>query len=127
MEDVVPGDIVRLSAGDMVPADVRIVSAKDLFITQAALTGESEPVEKVAGTLEVAYHGRGTGLAIDDCTNIAFSGTTVQSGSATALVLCTGAHTYLGQRGAGDGGQARPRPASTSAWPPSPACWWRSC
>ena len=97
MEDVVPGDIVRLSAGDMVPADVRIVSAKDLFITQAALTGESEPVEKVAGTLEVAYHGRGTGLAIDDCTNIAFSGTTVQSGSATALVLCTGAHTYLGR------------------------------
>ena len=97
MEDVVPGDIVRLSAGDMVPADVRIIAAKDLFITQAALTGESEPVEKTADAVEIPYHGRGTALAIDDCTNIAFSGTTVQSGSATALVLCTGGHTYLGR------------------------------
>lgn len=97
MEDVVPGDIVKLSAGDMIPADVRIITAKDLFVTQAALTGESEPVEKTAEPVEIEYHGRGTSIAIDDCTNIAFSGTTVQSGSATAVVLCTGKHTYLGK------------------------------
>ena len=97
MDDLVVGDIVHLSAGDMIPADVRILDAKDLFVSQASLTGESEPVEKTAEPVEIEYHGRGTSIAIDDCTNIAFSGTTVQSGSATAVVLCTGKHTYLGK------------------------------
>ena len=96
MDEIVPGDIVRLSAGDMVPADVRIVAAKDLFVTQSALTGESEPVEKRSDAV-FGDQGAPRALSISDCANIAFAGTTVQSGSATAVVLCTGRSTYLGK------------------------------
>ena len=96
MDEIVPGDIVRLSAGDMVPADVRIVTAKDLFVTQSALTGESEPVEKCSDAV-FGDQDAPRALSISDCTNIAFAGTTVQSGSATAVVLCTGRSTYLGR------------------------------
>lgn len=99
LEDVVPGDIVRLSAGDIAPADLRIITAKDLFINQATLTGESEPVEKTEPAVMLESHGRGTSvpLALGDCTNIVFSGTTVQSGSAMAVTVCTGKDTYLGK------------------------------
>ncbi len=94
MADVVPGDIIRLSAGDLVPADLRIVSAKDLFINQAALTGESEPQEK---TSAATVREGGAPLSLQDCGCIAFSGTTVQSGSAVAVAVATGSETYLGR------------------------------
>lgn len=99
LEDVVPGDIVRLSAGDIVPADLRIITAKDLFVNQATLTGESEPVEKLPAAVALESGGRGARvpLTLGDCSNIVFSGTTVQSGSATAVAICTGKDTYLGK------------------------------
>lgn len=96
MSEVVPGDIIRLAAGDMIPADVRIVEARDLFVNQAALTGESEPVEKTAVALLGEDASVPAMLSLSDCTNIAFAGTSVQSGTATAVVVATGAQTYLG-------------------------------
>ena len=84
-----PGDLVALSAGDMIPADCRVLTARDLFVAQAAMTGESLPVEKFvergsdeAGPLEQR--------------NLVFMGTNVVSGSATALVVATGSRTYFG-------------------------------
>lgn len=90
LRDLAPGDVVKLSAGDMIPADVRVVSAKDLFVTQSSLTGESYPVEK--------FETRGVGpcQSLLDFNNICFMGTSVESGAATALVALTGAKTYLG-------------------------------
>ena len=91
MADLLPGDIVLLSAGDMIPADVRILKAKDLFVSQSALTGESEPVEKFPDP------GKNTGESgLFDLRNICFMGTNVVSGSATAVVLSTGDNTYFG-------------------------------
>jgi len=90
LKDLVPGDIVRLSAGDMIPADLRILSSKDLFIVQAALTGESLPVEKFD-----VPETRGNVSPID-LINICFLGTSVESGTATGVVLETGSRTYLG-------------------------------
>ena len=83
------GDIVHLSAGDMLPADVRILDAKDLFVSQASLTGESEPIEKIPMVNE-------TRDAITDYTNIAFMGSNVLSGSASAVVVTVGDHTLFG-------------------------------
>ena len=96
---LVPGDIIRLAAGDMVPADARLLSAKDLFLNQAALTGEALPVERKAATpaadiqnpLELA--------------NLCFLGSNVESGSATAVVIHTGNRTYFGSLAAGIVGQ----------------------
>ena len=90
MDDLVCGDIVHLSAGDMVPADIRILYAKDLFISQSSLTGESEPIEKTAETV------REEAGSVTDYTNIAFMGSNVISGSATAVVICTGDNTLFG-------------------------------
>lgn len=90
-EYVVPGDLIHLSAGDMVPADVRIVSSKDLFISESALTGESMPVEKLA----TVYTGSDKLSAIDR-TNLCFLGTNVLSGSGTAIVISTGDKTLFG-------------------------------
>jgi Mg2+-importing ATPase len=90
LKHLVPGDVVMLSAGDMIPADVRVVSSRDLFITQATLTGESLPVEKLH-TRETR-----TGISPLDLVNICFLGTSVESGAATAVVLTTGAQTYFG-------------------------------
>ena len=87
---LVPGDVVHLSAGDMIPGDVRILSCRDLFITQASLTGESVPVEK----FEKAG-GPGDRSALE-FKNLCFLGTAVESGTATAVVVETGARTYLG-------------------------------
>ena len=89
IDEVVVGDIVHLSAGDMIPADVRIIEAKDLFVSQASLTGESEPVEKIPASCE----------ASDSATsyeNIAFMGSSVVSGSATALAFSAGDGTLFG-------------------------------
>ncbi len=91
LKQLVPGDIVKLSAGDMVPADVRLLSAKDLFVIQATLTGESMPVEKTE-----ARDPR-TNISSIEHTNICFLGTSVESGSATAVIVATGAQTYFGK------------------------------
>ena len=89
LDEVVVGDIVHLSAGDMLPADVRILDAKELFVSQASLTGESEPIEKIPMVNE-------TRDAITDYTNIAFMGSNVLSGSASAVVVTVGDHTLFG-------------------------------
>ncbi|MDR0443572.1 MAG: magnesium-translocating P-type ATPase [Treponema sp.] len=90
MDEIVVGDVIYLAAGDMVPADVRIISAKDLFISQSALTGESEPVEKFAQTEKNA------GRNPLELNNLAFMGTNVISGSATAIAITVGDDTILG-------------------------------
>jgi len=90
LRDLVPGDIILLSAGDMVPADVRLISAKDLFVNQAALTGESLPVEKSAGVPEKKSDNP---LEIS---NICYLGSNIESGTATAVVIATGKDTFLG-------------------------------
>lgn len=89
LEDVVTGDIIFLSAGDMIPADVRILSAKDMFVSQSALTGESEPVEKYA------FCGNEK-AALTEITNLAFMGSNVVSGSAKAAAVAVGNDTMLG-------------------------------
>jgi Mg2+-importing ATPase len=91
LQQLVPGDIVKLSAGDMVPGDVRLVSAKDLFIIQATLTGESMPVEKTD-----ARDPRENVSPIEH-TNLCFLGTSVETGSATAVIFATGLQTYFGK------------------------------
>ncbi len=96
---LVPGDIVRLAAGDMVPADVRVLTAKDLFLNQAALTGESVPVEKKAPPTS------GEISNPLELPNIAFLGTNVESGTATAVVIRTGEQTYFGSLAASIMGQ----------------------
>ena len=94
MDDLVVGDIVHLSVGDMVPADVRILDAKDLFVSQSGLTGESEPVEKLAAAVQAGE------TAVTEYSNIAFMGSNVVSGSGTAVVICTGDHTLFGSMAA---------------------------
>ena len=89
IRDLVPGDHVVLSAGDMIPADCCLLIAKDLFVSQAAMTGESLPVEKFAGIAQPFN-------SIFDAPNLVFMGTNVISGSATALVVATGSRTYFG-------------------------------
>jgi Mg2+-importing ATPase len=91
LRELVPGDVVKLSAGDMIPGDVRLLSAKDLFIIQATLTGESLPVEK-----NDARDPR-PGIQPIEHTNLCFLGTSVESGSATAVIVATGAQTYFGK------------------------------
>jgi len=90
IEELVPGDLVQLSAGDMIPADVRLLSAKDLFVNQSTMTGESMPAEKMASTVEDAS---GNPMELP---NLCFMGTNVVSGTAIALVVTTGADTYFG-------------------------------
>ena len=96
---LVPGDIIHLAAGDMVPADVRLLTAKDLFLNQAALTGEALPVERKAA---LAAADSENPL---DLPNLCFLGSNVESGSATAVVLHTGERTYLGALAASIVGQ----------------------
>jgi Mg2+-importing ATPase len=96
--ELVAGDIVHLAAGDMVPADLRLFSAKDLFISQAILTGESLPVEKAAPTPAQVSEADSPG-ALDnplDLPTVCYMGTNVVSGSASAVVVATGPRTYLG-------------------------------
>jgi Mg2+-importing ATPase len=92
LRDLVPGDIIKLSAGDMIPGDVRVLSSKDLFVSQGSLTGESLPVEK--------FHEPESKTEVSssptEIKNTCFMGTSVQSGTATAVVAATGVNTYLG-------------------------------
>ena len=88
IEELVPGDVVKLASGDMIPGDVRFIETKDLFIDQSQLTGESNPVEKFT-TAE-------TGVGVTDLANIGFMGSNIVSGSAKAIILTTGEETYFG-------------------------------
>lgn len=90
--ELVPGDIVFLAAGDMIPADMRIIESKDLFISQASLTGESEPIEKFPEVKEKQYR-KGSIVELD---NICYMGSTVISGAAKGIVFETGNRTFLG-------------------------------
>jgi Mg2+-importing ATPase len=99
LRELVPGDVVKLSAGDMIPGDVRLLTAKDLFIIQATLTGESLPVEKTD-----ARDPR-ENISVIEHTNLCFLGTSVESGSATALIVATGAQTYFGKMASSLAGQ----------------------
>jgi Mg2+-importing ATPase len=88
--ELVPGDIIRLNAGDLVPADARLLDVKDLQVRESALTGESLPVEKSARDLPEEKHG------VADATNSVFLGTAVQTGLGTAVIVRTGRGTALG-------------------------------
>jgi Mg2+-importing ATPase len=91
IHDVVPGDVINLSAGDIAPADARILSAKDLFINQSTLTGESFPVEKTSATVKTKNP------AVTEWNNYLFMGTSIVSGTAVALVVKTGSSTEYGK------------------------------
>ena len=99
IEEIAVGDLVHLSAGDMIPADLRILAAKDLFISQSALTGESEPVEKTACS-------GGARDTLTDTENLAFMGSNVVSGSATAVAVAVGNGTMLGNMAGSLNGEA---------------------
>jgi P-type Mg2+ transporter len=91
MEEIVPGDLVALSAGDMIPADLRVLSAKDMFINQSTLTGEAMPVEKFpAAPIRPADDPF-------DLANICFMGSNVVSGYGTGVIVHTGRKSYFGQ------------------------------
>ena len=90
VDEIVPGDIVHLSAGDMIPADLRLLSAKDLFVSQAVLTGESMPVEKSANGIPSPP----ANLLEDP--RLCFMGSNVVSGTGTGVAVATGAQTYFG-------------------------------
>jgi Mg2+-importing ATPase len=88
--DLVPGDVIKLNAGDLVPADARLLEERDLQVRESALTGESLPVEKEVADLAASL------VSISQATNSVFLGTTVQTGLATAVVVHTGAATAFG-------------------------------
>jgi Mg2+-importing ATPase len=90
LKELVPGDVVQLSAGDMVPADMRLISARDLFLNQAALTGESMPVEKIPAVVSLDHQNP------LEMQNICFLGSNIESGTGTAVVIQTGKETYFG-------------------------------
>lgn len=92
IKELVPGDIIHLAAGDMIPADVRFIITKDIFLSQSALTGESEPVEKLVVPKLLVNDD----TIASDIQNIGLLGTNVISGSAVALVISTAEDTYLG-------------------------------
>lgn len=90
LAELVPGDLVHLSAGDMVPADLRLVACKDLHVIQASLTGEAFPVEKSHASEKAS------GGSPLERKNLCFLGTSVETGTARGVVVCTGRQTYLG-------------------------------
>ena len=96
IDELVPGDIVYLSAGDMVPADVRVLAAKDLFVSQASLTGEALPVEKLDRSARPQ-----TPAAVTELPTICLMGTSVISGTSTSVVIATGGNTSFGRMAKG--------------------------
>lgn len=90
-EQVVIGDVVKLNAGSIIPADLRIMESKDLFLNQSVFTGESIPIEKKEGLMDAD--------TLFELSNICFMGSSVISGTATAVVIETGFSTYLGAMG----------------------------
>ena len=98
IDEIVIGDVVHLSSGDVVPADLRIFSARDLFVSQASLTGESEPVEKRASlAADASATAAASAPALTDLASLAFMGSTVISGNARGIVVATGARTMFGE------------------------------
>ena len=96
--DEIVGDVIHLSSGDIVPADLRIFAARDLFVSQASLTGESEPIEKRASLDVTGLEGLDVAAtAITDLSDLAFMGSTVISGNARGIVVATGARTMFGE------------------------------
>lgn len=93
LDELVVGDVVHLSSGDVVPADLRLVAARDLFVSQSSLTGESEPLERRA-SLDGPVP---AGAAVTDIADLAFMGSTVVSGTARGVVVATGGRTLLGE------------------------------
>ena len=89
--EIVPGDIIYLAAGDMIPCDMRLLYTKDLFITQSIISGESEPVEKISQPITQNI------TNVLNCNNICYMGTTVASGSAYGIAIQTGKNTFLGK------------------------------
>src|SRR5437016_12783695 len=102
LRDLVPGDIAVLAVGDIIPADIRLIAAKDFYVSQAALTGESMPIEKSAAPVETA------GKNAIDLANTCFQGSNVLSGTARAVVVNTGARTCFGAISARLAGQRVP-------------------
>ncbi|MEX3238582.1 magnesium-translocating P-type ATPase [Serratia quinivorans] len=100
IRELVPGDIIKLSAGDMIPADVRLLASRDLFISQAILTGEAIPIEKYDVMGNVSQKSSEDEVssehALLELSNICLMGTNVASGTATAVVVATGGRTYFG-------------------------------
>ena len=100
IRELVPGDIIQRSAGDMVPADVRLIASRDLFISQAILTGEAIPIEKYDAMGSVAQKSSegevSSENALLELSNVCLMGTNVASGTATAVVVATGGRTYFG-------------------------------
>ena len=99
--ELVPGDLVKLSAGDMIPADLRLLESRDLFVTQSALTGEAMPVEKYEPERQAASRWRtprAEGLPVEvlDSPHLLFMGSSIVSGTGKGVVLATGNHTYFG-------------------------------
>jgi Mg2+-importing ATPase len=98
--ELVPGDIVKLSAGDMIPADLRLLESRDMFVTQSALTGEAMPVEKYEPErkLKPSEPAMREGLPVEvlDSPHLLFMGSSIVSGTSKALILATGNHTYFG-------------------------------
>ncbi len=91
LQQLVPGDVVKLSAGDMIPGDLRLMASKDLFVIQATLTGESLPVEKTD------VRDARPNVSPIEHTNLCFLGTSVESGAATGVIIATGVQTYFGK------------------------------
>jgi Mg2+-importing ATPase len=107
--ELVVGDIVHLAAGDMVPADLRLLTAKDLFVSQAILTGESLPVEKSPPQATAAGQERaGTPDSPLDLPSVCYMGTNVVSGTAVGVAVATGRSTYLGSLARSVVGQRAP-------------------
>jgi len=108
LSEMVPGDIVHISAGDLIPADIRILESKDLYINQSTLTGESEPIEKgnhpteASNTANEDHPSEEGGIAVEqpasitDLPNIAFMGSYAVSGTAVGVALATGDRTFFG-------------------------------
>ncbi len=92
MKGIVPGDIIFLSAGDMLPADVRLISSKELFVSQSSLTGESMPTEKY----DLPLQNEPQGINLIEMPNMCFYGTNVLNGTALAVVVATGNNTFFG-------------------------------
>lgn len=96
LKHLVPGDIVHLCAGDLVPADVRLVMAKELYVSQGSLTGEVFPIEK-----DESFKGKDNATNPLEMPNLCFMGTNVLNGTATAVILSTGNHTFFGSMAKG--------------------------